>query len=200
MACFSTARDDLEQWCSYGENGRGLCLGIRLLKEPGPPGQPSALAKVDYLESSWRASVKESFRLLCSKLGEFKFSPSSCELGVSALNRVAAFVSIQAKQERWASEKEIRHVTLVPHDSGVRLLERESRGKKVEYLPVLVRAGNRKIALDEIIIGPNLDSEIASTRLKSLLVESGYTTDEMEYPAITASAVPPWESREGRAR
>src|SRR5205807_3935970 len=36
LACFTLARDDQEQWRRYADNGRGLCLGLRILNEPVP--------------------------------------------------------------------------------------------------------------------------------------------------------------------
>ena len=192
LACFSIARDTKEQWQKYGDEGRGVCLGIRVLNEPGPEGQPSALVEVDYLESSWRASVEKHFREVCSMLAGASVSNENCELGISALNRIAAITSISAKQASWASEKEFRHVTLVPKSSGIRLLERESKGRNVRYLPVLVRARGKRIALDEIIIGPNHDPSEGLKNPKLLLAAAGYRIEDEEYPRVGKSTVEPW--------
>jgi hypothetical protein len=117
LACFSTARDDKDQWRKYGDDGRGICLGLRVLDEPGPENPPSALLKVDYSESSWRDTVRTEFEKICSFLSAVESLPKNVGLGVSALNRLAAFQSMSAKRREWAAEQEFRHVTIVPHNA-----------------------------------------------------------------------------------
>lgn len=36
LVCFSQKRDDPNQWCEYGANGAGVCLGLRLFGIPDP--------------------------------------------------------------------------------------------------------------------------------------------------------------------
>jgi hypothetical protein len=40
LVCFSLARDDSDQWMKYGDEGRGVCLGVRVLNEPAPKNPP----------------------------------------------------------------------------------------------------------------------------------------------------------------
>ena len=121
LACFSMARDDPEQWRRYGENGHGVCLGIRVLDEPGPvsPEFGSTLVKVEYSASSLRESVKRSFHQLLSLVARAELTRQNVELGLNALNRVAAFTSIAAKQPQWAVEQEFRHVTVLHKNSTI---------------------------------------------------------------------------------
>jgi hypothetical protein len=116
------------------------------------------------------------------------------ELGLSALYRIAAFASIQAKQDRWKGEQEYRHTTITFHEADVQPRERISGGKTIRFLPVAVRANEKRIALAEIIVGPNNNFEEARQRLIRLLADSGYSPDQMEFPKITASTVAPWTS------
>ncbi|MCZ6514309.1 MAG: hypothetical protein O6850_00415, partial [Acidobacteria bacterium] len=194
LACFSAARDDKEQWKWSGDDGRGICLGIPLLDEPSPMNHPAELIKVDYSESSWRDNLRKSFGKASSILSRAEDSPRSCELGLSAIYRIAAFASIRAKQAEWAAEQEFRHVTLVRKNAGIQLKERESAGSTIRYLPVSLRAQGKRIALDEIIIGSNRNAEDTREQLKRLLADKGYkVADSIEYPVITVSSIPPWD-------
>jgi hypothetical protein len=194
LACFSVARDDAEQWRRYGDNGRGVCLGIRALDEPGPTDPPSALVKVDYSESSWRCDLTKTFGAICALLARAGASRRNHELGLSALHRIAAFASIGAKRAEWAVEQEFRWVTLVSRNSQIQLKERDADGKVKRFLPVAVRAGGKRIAFSEIIVGPNWNAEDAGEQLQRVLAEQGYKVADMEYPEITASAIPPWDA------
>ncbi len=121
LSCFSLARDDERQWEKYGDNGRGLCLGLRILDErsPNPKDRASALIQVDYSEESWRKHLTENFDKISALLSRAVNSRRTTELGVSALYRIAAFASIMAKQPQWALEKEVRHVTFLRNGAKV---------------------------------------------------------------------------------
>jgi hypothetical protein len=192
LTCFSAARDDQQQWRKYGDNGRGFCLGIRVLDEPGPEDFSSALIKVDYSEPSWRASLTQNFGAVCSLLNSYGASRRNLELGLAALHRIAAFASIGAKRVEWEVEQEFRQVTLVRQNSNIRLKERGTGGKVIRYLPVPVRVEGRRIALSEIIIGSNREVEDSRDQLEEFLAAQGYKVGDIEYPEITVSAIPPW--------
>jgi Protein of unknown function (DUF2971) len=198
LACFSVARDDKAQWMRYGDNGNGVCLGVRVIDEAPPEGSNGRLVIVDYSEASWRKTLREELSKICSVFSrpDFLTTPMNCKLGVSALNRVAAFASISAKQAQWASEQEVRHATLVPHGSRAQLRERKSAGQVKQYLPITVRAGGKRIAFSEITIGPNRSVEETREQLAHLLKEAGYKEGDEEYPEIKMSALAPWELSE----
>jgi hypothetical protein len=194
LSCFSVARDDSEQWRKYADTGRGVCLGVRILNEPGPKetDRASAIIKVDYSEASWRANLAKNFSTICAFMQRARNTSKNIELGLSALYRIAAFASIQAKQEKWEVEQEYRHTTIIFHEADVQPSERVTGGKTIRFLPVAVRANSKRIALAEIIVGPNQNCEEARQRLIRLLAECGYEIGQMEYPEITASKVVPW--------
>jgi hypothetical protein len=194
LACFSVARDDKSQWIRYGDNGNGICLGVRVIDEAPPERSNGRLVIVDYSEASWRKTLREEFGKVCSVLSQpgVLTSPSNCKLGVSALNRIAAFASISAKRRQWTCEQEVRHATLVPPGSRAQLKERKSGGQMIQYLPVTVRADGKRIAFLEIIIGPNRSVEGTRERLAEVLKEAGYKDHDEEYPEIRMSALPSW--------
>lgn len=163
LACFTTARDDHDQWRKYGDDGRGICLGIRLLNEPGPKQQASALMQVDYSEPSWSETIRTEFGRILEFMAGVSNIPKNVALGASALKRQAAFQAIIAKRAEWAGEQEFRHVTLVADSASDQLKSRPSETGAKVYFPVVVRANNRPIAFAEILIGPNNTS--AETQL-----------------------------------
>lgn len=189
LVCFSAARDDPQQWRRYGDSGRGVCLGIRVLDEPGPRNRESgsALVRVDYSEASWHDSVKSGFTQVLSLLGRAESTRANFELALNALLRIAAFASIAAKQPQWAPEQEFRYVTILHKDSTIAPKIRDTNGKAIPYLETVVRADGKRIALAEIIIGANQDPEAAALRLRAVLAEAGYSPGDMEYPSIVVS-------------
>jgi hypothetical protein len=190
LTCFSIARDNEQQWRKYGDDGRGVCLGIRVLDEPSPKGYSSALVKVDYSEQSWRASLAQNFGAVCSLLSGVAASGKNLRLGLAALHRIAAFASIGAKRAEWAVEQEFRQVTVIPQNSDLRIEEREAGGKVIRYLPVPVRAVGKRIAFSEIIIGSSRNFEESCDQLKNFLATQGYRAGDIEYPQFTPSAIP----------
>lgn len=194
LTCFSATRDDKEQWHKYADDGRGLCLGVRILQEPPPlpKDRRTATLKVEYSESSWRANVLEGFQQTCSLLECAASTQRNGKLGLSALYRIAAFAAIGAKQQKWAGEQEFRNVTLVYPEAHVQPSVRTSGGKTVRYLPTVVRANGKKIALAEVIVGSNQNFEDARQRVIGILADCGYESGTMEYPTLVSSAVAPW--------
>ncbi len=194
LTCFSVARDDKEQWRKYADDSKGLCLGIRVLDEQ-PAEETDRATKilaVDYAESSWRAVLKENFHRVCEVMQRAGVLPTrkNFELGLNALYRFAAFAAIMAKQEKWKVEQEYRRVTIVYREADVQPNVRVSGGREVRYLTSVVRANGKRIALAEIVVGPNQNFEEARQRLIRLLAECGYEIGQMEYPEIVPSLAP----------
>jgi hypothetical protein len=196
LSCFSIARDDKEQWRKYADDGRGMCLGIRVLNEqpPAETDRATKIARVNYSEASWRSTLSAEFKKILPVLEKAQVTKNNIELGLLALHRIAAFASITAKQEIWSCEKEYRRMTVLHQEGNVQPKERLSGGKTIRYLTAEVRANGRKIALAEVITGPNQNAEQAKQRLVKLLAECGYETNDMEYPKVVASTVAPWSS------
>lgn len=193
LVCFSVARDDEQQWKKYADDGFGICLTLRTLDEPAPNLPSTALCKVDYSESSWRNGIRGAFEQFCAQLSRVESCRRNLDLGLSALHRIAAFWCITAKRAEWADEQEYRHVTLVPRSSNL-LQSRVAGGRTIEYLPVFLRRDRKRIALAELLIGPNRDAEKTRQDLQRLLADNGYEDGSIEYPTIAASARPSWRS------
>jgi hypothetical protein len=192
LACFSTQRDDPNQWREYGDRCSGVCLGIRILDEPGPKlvDRVSVMLEVDYSEPSLHKWLQSSFVNICAALAQARDIRHNHEEGLSALYRISAYASIKAKHDKWKNEREVRLATLVPTESDIVPRERTSAtGKVIRYLPVSVRAGEKLIALDEIIIGSGQDADRARQEFETILASKGYTPGDVEYPRITVSSV-----------
>ena len=191
LASFSAARDAREQWLKYADEGRGICLGLRVVTEkvPTSPHLGSGLLKVDYSEASWRTTIDEHFRKVASLIDEVKLKRIDLHMPLSALFQIAGFLSMSAKAEKWAPEREYRHVTILHPDARLKPRERVSDGKAILYLPVVLRAPGKRIALAEVIIGPNQNVEEASLRITKLLAEASYKVGDIEYPEITVSSI-----------
>jgi trehalose-6-phosphatase len=193
LSCFSVAKDDESQWREYGDCGRGLCLGIRILEEPAPKSADivSITLEVDYSETSLRDWLADVFEKSCQLLARVEPSYISRAAGLSALYRIAAFASIRAKRKKWKNEQEVRQVTFTRRNAGVEVKKRTSTtGRVVRYLPVSLRANGKLIAFDEIIIGANQDTQEVQRQLESLLAAKGYAVGSVEYPRITVSSIP----------
>jgi hypothetical protein len=196
LVCFSVARDDEEQWKKYAENGRGLCLGLRVLDEEPLKNPGGAIIEVDYSESSWRTKVTTHFQEICDLLSTSKVSSFNCRLGLNALYRIAAFSAISAKQSKWSGEREFRRATILRDNDQKLLKTMESGGQLKRYVPVALRTHGKKIALAEIIMGPNQYVAEAREGLEELLSRNGYTPECAEYPQISPSAIQPWDPAE----
>ena len=196
LSCFSISRDDQEQWRKYADDGRGVCLGIRVLDEepPAETDRATKLARVDYSEASLRSTLSAEFKKSLTLLERAQITRHNIELGLLALHRTAAFAAITAKQAKWAAEQEYRRMTVLHREASVEPKVRMSGGKAIRYLTTEVRAHGRKVALAEVIIGPNQVAEQARERFVKLLADCGYETNDMEYPEIVFSGVVPWNS------
>lgn len=195
LACFTLGRDDREQWRKYADNGRGLCLGVRILNEtiPTPRDTGSALIEVDYSEESWRNQLTTDFGTICTELSRARYSKTNIALGSSALFRIAAFASIRAKHPNWAVEQEIRHATLIRDGANIRPKERIRDDKTIRYLDdVELRTVGKKLAFAEIIVGPNQNADEAKIRVFALLDEAEYRPGTLEYPEVTISQINDW--------
>jgi DUF2971 family protein len=190
LSCFSIARDDENQWKRYGDDGKGVCLGLRLIKEAGPNSRElfSRLFQVIYSEDSLRKWLPDSFEKICSALTPSPVSTQNIKFALTALRGIAALACITTKTSDWNSEQEVRHVTMDRFDPGVKPNVRISaNGKEIRYLPVSLRTNGKLIALDEIIVGANQNFEQTREQLEAALASRGYTQECTEYPKVSRS-------------
>jgi len=196
LACSSEAKDKESQWRCYADQGRGLCLGIRLRWEEKPPdGNPLCRwLRVDYSQDSWKARLRKYFSDVCLRLNATSpknVTDAQHALGIAlnALYRIAALASLSAKKAKWASEEEWRIVTFVPKGQNPLPLQRYANGKCINYLNITLRQGSTPLFLNEILIGPNQDGVEAQRRLQGLLKSVGYPHESAPLPKMTFSSV-----------
>jgi hypothetical protein len=196
LACFSEAKDQDSQWKTYANGGRGLCLGIRVLREETMlEDLPVArsLHRVDYSEAAWQQRVEIALRAACGVLSAFRGrnpaeARSALEIALNGMYRVRHYAAITAKRPQWAREKEWRQVAFVGRGRTVQPLERDSSGRTIRYLSLPIRESGKPLALDEIIIGRQQDPEAARRRLQGLLARTGYPSVYAEVPQITIAS------------
>jgi hypothetical protein len=192
LSCFSIARDDEGQWRRYGDEGKGVCLGLRVINEPGPQSRKvfSRLFEVTYSEDSLRKWFTDTFVKVCATLAAYPPSDQNTRSALATLRGLAALASITTKTSDWKSEKEVRHVTMDRLEPGVKPDVRMSAdNKEIRYLPVSLRANGKLIALDEIIIGAKQDFGEARKQFENLLASKGYLPGSIEYPRFVVSSV-----------
>jgi hypothetical protein len=190
LCCFSIPRDDPSQWQRYGGDGKGVCLGLRIINEPGPESDQtfSRLFEVTYSEEALRQWFSGTLEKTCSALSRYPITPQNLRAALASVSGIAAFASITTKTPEWSSEQEVRHVTMDKSERGVMPPVRTGAdGKEIRYLPVSLRADGKLIALDEIIIGAMQDFDALRAQFESLLKAKGYTEGSIEYPRIRVS-------------
>jgi hypothetical protein len=190
LSCFSIPRDDPSQWLRYGDGGKGISLGIKVINEREPLSRElfSRLFQVVYTEDALRKWFSEAFGKTCSALSKYPPSDKNLALTLASLRGLAAFASLTTKTPEWSSEQEVRHVTMDRLEPGVKPSVRISDGKEIRYLPVSLRAKGKLIALDEIIVGTKQDFAEVREQFEILLASKGYAEGSVEYPRITVSS------------
>lgn len=195
LACFSVARSSRSQWDCYADRGRGLCLGVEILKDEEAAGDLPvvvSLHPVEYSERVAQRRVETTLRAVCQALslaisGGSARSRRPVELALSAMYRMAAFTALSTKKAQWRREREWRQVAFPRPGQKVKPLVRNSSGREIRYLALPVRQPGRPIALYEVIIGPNQNEAEARKRLGCLLARTGYPCTHAGLPRITVA-------------
>lgn len=196
LACFSAARDKASQWLRYADEGRGICLGVRVLVGEAPADGVelgTGLLEVDYVEASRRLKIEAAFSAVCGEANKFALAGdvgSARSLCLSALLRIAAHAETTAKDAKYAEEEEWRLVGVVRRQATPRICRRERNSKAIRYLELEARSLGQLIELDEIILGPNQegDRDAGHHRLNAILDAAGYA--DAQRPPINYSACP----------
>jgi Protein of unknown function (DUF2971) len=192
LCCFSKARDDKTQWERYGGNGDGVCLGLRVIDEPGPDGKEvfSNLYEVVYSEQELRHWFSDWLTKFCTSVNRYLILGQTIRLGLSTLRGIAAVASITTKTPAWSSEQEVRHVAMDRKEPGLMPSVRISAdGREIRYLPVSLRTDGKLIALAEIIVGSKQDFDQIREQFEALLASKDYVKGSIEYPEITFTSV-----------
>lgn len=198
LTCFSADRDSLTQWRRYGDDGDGVCIGLRVLDERLNTTRPTFAvftAKVDYDRLTWYQNAKKMFAPLCELAKERvprRVAGADLKRAILHLTngffRMAAFCAIQSKQPEWRSENEYRTVILVAESQAFPVVEWErSNGMRARAVDVALRDAGRLLALSDIIVGSRRSFGDSADQIRSWLASAGYQPELPEYPAISAS-------------
>ncbi len=196
LACFCSARDKVSQWRDYGDSGRGVCLGVKVIRdEPAPAELPPiggrVLLQVDYDPGSWRNRVKRKFmevmslRRRCLTTYPHVDSGDSLVIAGVALQQIAAYAESFAKKPKFSKEEEWRIVGLAPAGAQCR-----SHQDGRAFAPLRVRVDGRLIALAEVIVGPDAPPSTEG-EVHRLLAEVGYPSLHAPMPAVIRSTHSP---------
>jgi len=190
LACFSVAKDSASQWRRYADEGKGVCLGFKVLHDEKPPSSKVATLPVVYDEEVWRSAVSERFNRVVDGHNRFgrrhRSGYSAGEASAwSALMRIAALASISAKKPEWSTEEEWRSVVIRAEGDFTPLFKPDGS----EYIELQLRKPPLLLRFDEILLGPRqvLGEVDAISEARVVLERAGYASSEM--PPINVSDV-----------
>jgi hypothetical protein len=188
LCCFSTARDDKEQWIRYGDMGRGICLIVDPREESDDQDVAilATISQVDYSIDSVRARLDKAFHaiFLGPRAVESSDDEEVIEEGLQALYRIAAIISMTTKHPDFVPEKEVRHISL--SRSEKRAASECTSADAGCYLQIPI-GPDGEFALNEIMIGSNQDVETKREELKNILVSKTLRKGSVGLPEITVS-------------
>jgi hypothetical protein len=157
---FSTAADDLSQWRSYGDRGKGVCIGFdqKLLTR-----LDHCIREVIYGPSNLVTAVIEAATACAAK--------TYCTIDeLDALERRFVEMTALTKHEAFADEHEVR--MLVPGDgiAGQRQFRRSGQFL-TSYIPVSLSTVWSAGVLADLCVGPNHHDEDTKWALIQFLRE-----------------------------
>ena len=176
--CFSKQRDDPNQWRDYGQNGAGVCLGLRLFRIPEPriPHIATSFLPVTYGDIELREKLDEWLDQF-ARMMERIDPPDREETwrnALDTLNVTAAAWALSTKAPKWKEEHEARMVFLVRDGRTVAPTIRiRSDGSEHRYIAVPVTRLLR-MPVEEFIVGADQDSAAGTARALRLLSDLKY--------------------------
>lgn len=172
LACFTRRRDDLGQWETYGDNGRGFAIGFAPkmfeIKDPafqthnektfcGPVVYDRAKALSRHREAiGWALyefleAARSYPHLMKLSMNRDAFMK---EMRISLIAQPLIWYSLTAKQHAYHVEDEVRQVLMGAGDDLKLDIQTRSRGREnVPYVAVPWRVREAGM-IDEIIVGP----------------------------------------------
>jgi hypothetical protein len=195
LTCFSLARDDPEQWKTYGAGGAGVCIGVRTLPEESLDDATFArsLVKVKYDAAEQERALADSYRRVLRLYATFvarhpPLEEDARRWGWNALFRLAGHAAMSTKTAAWSREQEWRQVAFVQPGATVTPIHWNGPSPTHEHVLLEVRADGQPIALAEVILGSNQDPDRGRERARQILESAGYgKTTTIVLPAISIS-------------
>ncbi len=204
VACFSSAGDDLGQWRAYGDDGRGVSLGLAstlFQRDPPnkacvdlPPNETIIVAKVIYNEEEalnrQRDVIAYALNIVRSlaNTGQLEsdetripFLEQMCSLLATAI----IFNCITSKHPAYQSEQETRIILINEKEKLRRYIKTRIRGS--ELIPFVPHKMPLKtnLAIASIAVGPSAHKG-AEDGLGSFLVSQGI----LEKDLVVRSTIP----------
>ncbi len=202
IASFSRARDDLDQWRAYADNGRGFAIGFapRMFRvgERPPPGQlPEFVGPVLYTLKEvcgrHELSLDEAVSIFLAAVEANPDLMSDKSIGIPFMQEFAREIIAQpliwncltSKHPAYAHESEIRLVLMgMPEDLAPHVLTRYRGSEAVPYIehPMPLREPGHIV---EIMMGPaaprNAEQEVRAL-LDSLGLDPNIEITRSEIP------------------
>jgi Protein of unknown function (DUF2971) len=166
VACFSSVGDLLSQWRGYASNGAGYAIGFDVSEIKKNISSHLKISKVDYEEGIFKDKILK----LYEKVGKETKGNRVKEMLAAFDDFLFAF--LEYKNSGFFEEQEYRIIS-----SSRRDLEVEYRGRSGLIIPYTeIKIANKKnvLPISEIVIGPNLDFEMAKHSLELFLKSKGY--------------------------
>lgn len=189
LVCFSEKRNDPHQWCEYGTNGAGVCLGLRLFGIPHPaiPDLATGFLPIQYGDQQLRDKLDAWHAEFVEMLKRAEDIEHNWRLALDALNATATAWALATKGLRWKDEQEVRMIFLVREGKLVTPVTHvRPDGSVKRYIEVpLTRL--RRMPVEEFIVGPNQDVAAGAARAVRLLAELKYRNPEAKVVSSVAS-------------
>lgn len=181
IACFCLAADDPQLWKSFGRDGQGYSLGVKLLEHERIAPKNGLIhfpMQVIYEPGDVEGRTEKLFRRIVTRLDSYS-SRTAHELQNlcwSAMLRAALFTNLSHKPaDKFAAEREWR---IVVWPRG-----REANPERYVYVPA--RVHDRRVALESVHVGAK-NGQAGVNRVVEFLRAQGYGTEE-PMPKVTLS-------------
>ena len=180
VLCFSEVRNQLSQWRSYSQHGRGVCIAFdaKLLVErmqalgwtfqPCRYGIESQRTYVEAILSRLRREATENPPpSAADRSAHFR---AVCERCMPAVLQVVTY----AKHKAFAEEREWRFISPPIDSADPRVAFRVGRTTLMPYVQFgLVREAGQPLEFDEVIIGPSPTEDLSRSSVMAFLTRHG---------------------------
>jgi len=184
--CFSEKGDSLAQWRGYGAGTRGAAVGFNTAAIQSISTENYQLWKLLYNRDTQRTLV---YQLTMSAERLREKSPHDLEAIARALSSALARAQLHFKNPDFESENEVRHVAGYWPDQPNPFLDfRSTPTSIIPFMPTLGKIPkNKPLPITEIILGPNVDSELMFAALPDFLRQCSFDPSKIK---ISKSKIP----------
>ncbi|HEX8262372.1 MAG TPA: DUF2971 domain-containing protein, partial [Allosphingosinicella sp.] len=179
----SEEKDDLSQWRGYAREGQGFTIGLsgpKIFKVAEPRDSPFSLMRIEYDHEKQRSVLVRALEELEEelKLASQEEGADADQLANEAAMWFAWVADVRAmtnKHSSFRSEREWRIVSVVSGDGEPNEIKVRSSGLRlVQYTELAFPAGDGKLPIVSIGIGPGFSGGEEVHAVRSLCREVGY--------------------------